>query len=270
MSEIEVNGVRLHYELEGSGEPLALVHGSWTDAGGWALVVPALAESFRVLCYDRRGHSRSERPDTQGSVAEDGDDLAGLLETLDLAPAHVVTSSFGGNIAINLALRRPELFRSLSCHEPPLFDLLGDDPEAGEMLSRGAGSIESVTRRIADGDHEGAARQFVDEVAFEPGTWDDQLPERVKQTMTGNAPTFLDETRDPTQTAIDPDALRQLEIPVRLTVGTASPPLFAKVVRRLEELIPGASVETIEGADHGPQMTVPERYVELTRRALGG
>jgi pimeloyl-ACP methyl ester carboxylesterase len=94
--ETEANGVRLYYEVHGDREPLVLVHGSWGDATGWGAVVPALAKSFRVLLYDRRGHSRSERPDTPGSVDEDGDDLTALLEALHLAPAHVVTSSYGG------------------------------------------------------------------------------------------------------------------------------------------------------------------------------
>ena len=121
MPQIKVDGVALYYELEGSGEPLALVHGSWGDATNWRFVVPGLAESFRVLAYDRRGHSRSEPPDQPGSVDEDGDDLAALLEALDLAPAHVATNSWGGNIALRLATRRPDVFRSLSCHEPPLW-----------------------------------------------------------------------------------------------------------------------------------------------------
>src|SRR5687768_11698269 len=98
MAQTAVNSVSLYYELHGVGEPLAMVHGSWSDTPMWGLVLPGLAESFKVLVYDRRGHSRSERPDTAGSVDEDGDDLAALLEALDLAPAHVVTSSFGGNI----------------------------------------------------------------------------------------------------------------------------------------------------------------------------
>ena len=113
MPEAEVNGIGLYYEFKGSGEPLALVHGSWGDATSWGLVA-GLAESFRVLAYDRRGHSRSERADTPGSVDEDGDDLAALLEALDLAPAHVATNSWGGNIALRLATRRPDVFRSLS------------------------------------------------------------------------------------------------------------------------------------------------------------
>ncbi len=64
-----------------------LVHGSWADTTQWEPVVPGLAEHFEVITYDRRGHFRSERPATRGSVDEDGDDLAALLEALDRAPA---------------------------------------------------------------------------------------------------------------------------------------------------------------------------------------
>jgi pimeloyl-ACP methyl ester carboxylesterase len=267
MPETEANGVRLYYEIHGGGVPLVLVHGSWVDATRWRLVVPGLAESFRVLVYDRRGHSRSERPDAPGSVDEDGDDLAALLEALDLAPAHVVTSSYGGDIALRLATRRPEIFRSLCCHEPPLWSLLEGDPERQEILQQGARSLDAVGRRIADGDHEGAARQFVEEVAFGPGAWEDELSPEMRAIFVHNAPTFLDELQDPKQLRIDEDALSRLELSVRLTQGSESPATFPAVIDRLIGLIPHASRGTIAGAGHAPQLTHPERYVELVTRA---
>jgi hypothetical protein len=80
-----VNGVRLYYELNGTREvPLVLVHGSWDSHEDWDLVVPRLADSFQVLTYDRRGHSKSERPTGRGSVREDVADLAALIEHLGL------------------------------------------------------------------------------------------------------------------------------------------------------------------------------------------
>lgn len=239
MPEAEANGVRLYYELHGSGDPLVLVHGSWTDATNWALVVPALAEAFQVLVYDRRGHSRSQRPDAPGSVDEDGDDLVALLEALELAPAHVVTSSWGGNIALRLATRRPEVFRSLCCHEPPLWSLLEDDPESLELLEQGVGSLEGVASKIAAGDHEGAARQFADEVAFGPGAWENELPPEARAISINNAPTFLDELQDPNKARVDEEALARLEAPVRLTDGSESPPIFPRVVERLVGADPG-------------------------------
>ena len=68
MPTAHVNGVDLFHAVSGSGEPLVLVHGSWIDHHSWDAVVPALSESFRVVAYDRRGDSASERPAGQGSV----------------------------------------------------------------------------------------------------------------------------------------------------------------------------------------------------------
>jgi pimeloyl-ACP methyl ester carboxylesterase len=268
--EVEVNGVRLYYELYGYGEPVVLVHGSWVDGTAWRFVAPGLAETFRVLVYDRRGHSRSERPESQGSVGEDGDDLAALVESLGLAPAHIVTSSFGGTIALRLATSRPDVFRSLSCHEPPLWGLLDHDPGNQEIQERGAQVLEALAQRIAEGDHEGAARQFVDDVALGPGAWENVLPPEGRAIFVNNAPTFLDELRDPDALRIEEDTLSHLEIPIRLTDGSESAPVFRRTVDRLAELIPQVARETFEGAAHVPQLTIPERFVEVTTRALRG
>ena len=138
---------------------------------------------------------------------------------------------------------------------------------AQEILQQGARSLDAVGRRIADGDHEGAARQFVEEVAFGPGAWENELPPEMRAIFVHNAPTFLDELQDPKQLRIDEDALSHLELSVRLTQGSESPPTFPAVIDRLIELIPHASRETIDGAGHVPQLTHPERYVEVVTRA---
>jgi pimeloyl-ACP methyl ester carboxylesterase len=266
MSELNVNGVKLHYELHGSGEPLALVHGSWADAV-WRFVVRGVAERFRVLVYDRRGHSRSERPEAQGSFDEDGEDLAALLDALELAPAHVATNSGGGNIALRLATRRPEAFRSLTCHEPALFGVLEGDAEGEEMMQEFMGLAEDVAGRIAEGDHEGAARQFAEAVVFGPGAWDG-LPPKARAIFVQNATTFLDELQDRDAALnIDRDALARLELPVRFTRRTKSLPIFRSVIERLVEAIPDAARETIEGAGHMPQLTAPDPYVQVMTRA---
>src|SRR5205814_9381484 len=150
----------LSYELHGSGEPLVLVHGSWGDHRNWDPVVPALAESFQVLAYDRRGHSASERPPGQGSVLEDADDLAGLIDALGLAPAHVAGNSFGAAITLRAAIRHPEAFRTLAVHEPPLFPLLAGtefEPALGEVQRR----VGAVVDHLERGEDEGRARPLV-------------------------------------------------------------------------------------------------------------
>jgi pimeloyl-ACP methyl ester carboxylesterase len=81
----DVNGVRIAYEVTGDSDvPLVVVHGAWGTLSNWDLVLPELARRFRVVAYDRRGHSGSERPAGQGSYRQDVDDLAALIEHLDL------------------------------------------------------------------------------------------------------------------------------------------------------------------------------------------
>ena len=66
MPTMKINDVQLYWELTGdAGDLLALVHGSWGDHHNWDSVVPAFSRSFRVLTYDRRGHSQSERTRTE-------------------------------------------------------------------------------------------------------------------------------------------------------------------------------------------------------------
>jgi pimeloyl-ACP methyl ester carboxylesterase len=262
MATAKVNGIQLFYELSGAGEiPLVLVHGSWASHHNWDLVVPRLAESFRVLAYDRRGHSESQRPTGQGSVRQDVADLAALIEHLGLAPAWVAGNSFGASITLRLAGERPELFRGLVAHEPPLFYLLADDPAVAPMLEEVGRRIGAVVERIGSGDYAGAAEQFVETVALGPGTWA-QLPSHLQQTLIENAPTFLDEANDAEQLAFDLKWIQAFSRPSLLTIGDQSPPTFAPVVAKLADALSNVEVVTFPGAGHIPHVTHPDAYVE--------
>jgi pimeloyl-ACP methyl ester carboxylesterase len=262
MAMANVNGVRLFHEVTGTGKvPLVLVHGSWDSHHDWDPIVPRLADSFRVVTYDRRGHSESERPTGPGSVREDVDDLAGLIEHLGLAPAWVIGNSFGASITLRLAGKYPELLRGLIGHEPPLFSLLADDPALAPMLEDVTRRIGTVVERIASGDHVSAAEQFVETVALGPGMWA-QLPHALQQTLIENAPTFLDETRDPEQLGFDLEWIRRFPKPALLTLGDESPPPFAPVVAKLAEAFRCVEVVTLRGAGHVPHATHPDAYVE--------
>ncbi len=260
MPEQRVNGANLFYELIGSGDPLVLVHGSWVDHNSWQLVVPDLMRSFRVLTYDRRGHSLSERPLGQGARREDEEDLAALIEALDLAPAHVAANSFGGSIALGLAARRPDLFRSLIVHEAPLMGLVAADAELRPLMMELQGRFGSVVDQLRAGDIAGGTRRFVEELALGPGMWE-QFPEEDRQTFMNNAPTFLDELQDPKWADLDVGALSSFSSPALLTEGDQSPPWFPKIMSKLAGAIDGAERLTFSGAGHAPQLTHPNDYV---------
>ncbi|MFE4974735.1 alpha/beta fold hydrolase [Kitasatospora sp. NPDC056651] len=261
MPRVGVNGIELFYEVAGDGDPLVLVHGSWSDHAGWAPVLHALALRFRVLVYDRRGHSQSERPPGRGTRFEDEEDLAALIETLGFAPAYVAGNSFGASTALGLAARRPELVRGLVAHEPPLMGIVADDRELLPLMAATGEKIESVLASLRAGERRTGARRFVEEVALGPGAWD-QLPEQLRETFITNAPTFMDEQADPQWAHLDLDLISGYTGPVLLTKGTASPPWFATIAARLSAALPQAETHTFQGAGHLPHISHPAAYVK--------
>ena len=258
MATIEVNGTQLFYQVDGNGEPLVLVHGSWGDHFNWQLVAPELARSFRVLTYDRRGHSQSRRP-APGTRRDDEDDLAALLEALALAPAHVAGNSFGASIALGLAARRPELFRTLAVHEPPLFAIAAEDPAVAPVRAGAQRKVGAVIERLEAGDIPGGAKQFVEEVALGTGAWD-QLPPQVRETFVTNALTWLDEQKDPEWASLAPSDLSGFPGRVLLSEGDQSPPWFPAINRRLSQSLKNAKRHVFAGAGHVPHMTHPHDY----------
>lgn len=270
MPTTSVNGIELYWERDGdSGDPVVLVHGSWGDHHNWASVVPALSRSFRVLTYDRRGHSGSERPEGQGSVSEDVADLAALVEQFGHFPAHIIGNSFGAAIVLRLAGERPELFRSLIVHEPPLFGLLKDEPDAQSALAAVQDRMSAVIEILTAGDFTGGARQFVETIAFGPGAWP-ALPQETRDIFVFNAPTWLDETRDPEALEIDLSRLRAFSAPVLLTAGGQSPPFFPLVVGRIAEALAQAERHTFAEAGHVPHLSHPEEHVRVAMDFIEG
>lgn len=264
-----INGVKLFIEEFGSGDPLVLVHGSWADHMEWPFLVPLLVQRFRVTVYDRRGHSQSERLPTQGSINEDVADLAAIIERAG-APAHVLGNSMGASISLRLAAQRPELVRTLMVHEPPLFDLLRDDPEMKPLIEAFDEGAREVMNALEAGNSEEGARRFIDSIALGPGSWDNFVPDVAKKTLINNAPTFLDEMRDPELLGFDTQTLSRFTRPVLLTGGSASPPIFVPVLEKLAAVLPNATRRTFEGAGHLPHLTHPQEYAAAIVGFAGG
>lgn len=255
-----INGVALYWQQLGeSGPAVVLVHGSWGDHHNWDAVAPALARSFRVLTYDRRGHSQSERPPTQGSIDEDVADLAALVEDRGFAPVHLVGNSFGAAISLRLAAARPALLASLAVHEPPLLRTLEHHP----MFPAVAERIGAVLDDLRAGRMEDGARKFVETIAFGPGAWD-TLPPGMRKTLILNAPTFLDESNEPDSLSpVDASALSQFDRPALVTQGDTSAPFFPLIVESVAAALPRARRHTFHGAGHVPHVSHPEEFVRI-------
>jgi pimeloyl-ACP methyl ester carboxylesterase len=261
MSRRRINGFDLYYERHGDGEPVVLVHGSWTDHRSWALVVDELAQTNHVVTYDRRGHSRSERGPAAVVRRVDEDDLVALVETLDLGPVHLVGSSHGASISLGVAARRTDLVRSVTAHEPPLVGVATPGSALAAALVPVLVALKAVAAAVGRGDPEAAAERFVDEIALGPGAWA-QLPLEARQTMVANAPTVIDLVND--HHWADPPPLVDIAAPVLLTDGADSPAWFRAIVEAL-----GATAHvnrhTFPTAGHAPHLTHPAEHVAVAR-----
>ena len=113
MPKITVNGFRLYYEIEGTGEPLVLIPGFASGREIWSMQTPALARHFRVITFDPRGISASDKPEGPQSIKLLADDLAHLLQAIHVHRAHILGVSFGGFVAQEFALKYPLMTRKL-------------------------------------------------------------------------------------------------------------------------------------------------------------
>jgi pimeloyl-ACP methyl ester carboxylesterase len=120
MQRARVGDVELEYEVRGSGEPVVLIHGSVIAAEFLPLVREPALSDCTLIRYHRRGLGGSSRTGP-ATIQQQAADCAGLLAQLDLQTAHVVGHSYGGSIALQLALDRPSLVHTLTLMEPALF-----------------------------------------------------------------------------------------------------------------------------------------------------
>jgi pimeloyl-ACP methyl ester carboxylesterase len=263
MSVVSLHGTELYYEVHGSsGDPTLLLHGSLVDHRCWDAIVPPLAQNLQVVAYDRRGHGQSTGPTRVHPVRDDAADLAGLLEKTDLYPAHIVAHSYGGAVALRLAIDRPEMVRSLTLHETPFVGLLEDDPVSAEEARRLLLGIRRIQDLMRAGDLSSAVREVVGAFSSESGAWDRLRPE-AQQQLIQNASRWSEEFGDPEAIRPEGRGLADLLVPVLLTSGERSPPFLRRVNAALAESLRNVRVLTIPDAGHVPHITSPLQYAGL-------
>jgi 3-oxoadipate enol-lactonase len=107
------NGCNLYYEEHGQGAPVLLIHGLGSSTRDWECQTPILAQYFRVIAFDVRGHGQSSKPHEPYSIKGFADDAAALIRHLQVEPVHLVGISMGGMIGFQLAADHPQLLKSL-------------------------------------------------------------------------------------------------------------------------------------------------------------
>jgi pimeloyl-ACP methyl ester carboxylesterase len=109
-----VNGLKMYYEIHGSGQPLVLLHGSFGFIEGWAAVLPALTKTHQVIAVELQGHGHTNDLDRPLTFEQMAEDVAVLLQQLKIKDADLFGYSMGGTVALGVAIRHPELVRKLA------------------------------------------------------------------------------------------------------------------------------------------------------------
>ena len=235
---IRVNGVSLYYEEHGAGEPILCIHGTGSSAALWVDAAAELASHGRTIVYDRRGCSRSERPEPYvTNVQQHTDDAAALIDALAAAPAIVIGRSHGGDIAVDLALRYPDRVRALALLEGGGFSLseafMRWDAELAEQaVAAAAVDVSTVAETVF--------RIILGDAGWEG------LPMPVKQLFAANGPAIVAEFRGG-PLDVSAEQLGSIDRPTLLVAGEDSPPAFADVTNLVAAAMPRAKVEWVAG-----------------------
>jgi esterase len=238
-----VNGIRLYHEQHGGGDPILCIHGGGSTALMWADAFEPLARLGRVIAYDRRGCTRSERPAPyeRTSVAEHAADAAALLDVLEAGPAVVIARSYGGAVAVELALSHPDHMRALVLLEG---DALGLSPAALEWTRTIADRLRDVAER--DG-MDAVYAALVEQVAGD-GAWE-TFPDEIREILTHNGPALLAELGYVDEPMPDAAAFATIEQPTLLVAATDSPPEGREMTEAMERALPNARM-TLVGGGH--------------------
>lgn len=258
---LETNGARIYHEVDGSGEPLILVHAGVANLRMWDAQADALRDAYRVIRYDTRGYGRTETDAVEFSNRED---LAAVLDHVGEASAHVVGLSRGGMIALDFAIERPDRVRSLTVAAGGIGGYESPDeapPETFEEAERlwEAKDWEALT--------EWETRYWADGPSQSP----DRVPAVRAQVHAWVLDTYRALKEEGQPQPLDPPAvgrLGELRAPLLVMVGTLDDPGTQESMRHLAAEVPGARLEIFEGAAHMINLEQPERFTAVLRSFL--
>ena len=115
MADMLANGIRIHYEEQGTGPAVVWAHGLGGTLRGWDGVTAFFKDRYRVITYDARGHGLSEIPDRPEAYSQDimVEDMLGVMDNLGISQGSIIGHSMGANVALNFAFRYPQRCRCL-------------------------------------------------------------------------------------------------------------------------------------------------------------
>jgi pimeloyl-ACP methyl ester carboxylesterase len=235
------NGVKIHYTVEGKGEPVLLIHGFAANIElNWVLpgITKTLAKDYQVISMDNRGHGRSDKPhDPKKYGVEMVEDAVRLLDHLKIKKAHVVGYSMGSMITHKLIAMHPERLLSATLGGGAAVKLEGDDrfvEELAESLVNGKGMMVLMEALTPKG---------------RPKPTEEELKTINQMIMSMNDPKALAAVvRGWKELGIADEKLKANQVPTLALIGGIDP--LKTRVDYLKDRMANLKIVVIEGADH--------------------
>lgn len=251
MSFVQLNGINLHYRIDGDpdGAPIVFANSLGTDLRLWDKIVAGLPEGLKIIRYDMRGHGQSDIPEPPYSMGTLVKDAEALLDHLGVKDALFVGLSIGGMVAQGLAVKRLDLIRAMvlsntaaKIGQPSMW---GERIEAVRQGGVKALSDAQLDRWFPKSFHESEEFPF----------WKDMLEGTDPQGYIGCSSAIAG-----TDFYTPTSGLRLPAIAIAGSEDKSTPP---DLVRETIDLIPGSKFHLIRKAGHLPCVDQPERYLEI-------
>jgi pimeloyl-ACP methyl ester carboxylesterase len=268
--KINVRGIELHYIEQGQGEPLILLHGGQGDYRSWEPQMKVLSPQYRVISYSRRYHYPNNNPltTTYHSAYTEADDLAAFIRKLGLGRVHLIGTSIGAFTALALAVKHPEMVRSLVLAEPPVHEWVRDSPSGEAAYNDFMTTIWGpVTKAFKAGDDEGAMKIMVDGVMGNGG-FDNLSPEGRARAMQNSRFFKANSLSSDPFPNLSKEKVRRLRIPTLIITGENTVKIHKLVNEELARLLPKAEQAIIPKAGHGSPRENPQAFNEAVLKFL--
>jgi benzoate-CoA ligase family protein len=257
MERARINGVELEYELRGAGEPVLLIHGSHIGRSFLPLLAqPALTSKYTLIRYHRRGFLGSAPARGAMSIKDQAADARALLEHLHLSRAHVVGHSYGGTIALQLALDAPTTVHSLVLLEVPFTTV----PRWQAVSELNAGTAE----RYGQGDWEAAADPFLGSPS-ERAALARSVPGGLEQALRDLDTYFRVEVPAHQAWHFSAAEGEQIRQPVLFMLGGESQQFYVDCRDQLQQWVPQTETVVLGRATHLLHMQQPAAAAALLR-----
>ncbi|WP_370327411.1 alpha/beta fold hydrolase [Euzebya sp.] len=233
----------------GDGPPVLFVHGAVADLRLWDRHRALLGGRHRGMALTLRYHGLD--PWAEGwppyGVGTHADDLIAVLE--QLGPVHVAAWSYSGQVVLDVALRRPDLVRSALVHEPGVPSAVTDPSALAAWRAAAAAAFAPVEAALAAGDDVAAMTALLDSSGGGPDYVASQ-PAASRRVQVENARTVRLLFAQQPPPRIGPAELADLAVPVRITLGERSGPLYAVPAAAMQVAIATATHRVVPGAGH--------------------